>query len=167
MDLFTVFHLLHLFIGLCEKYLTSQTYFSFLSQFVQSYECFLKEILFLIQFSNSHKMSFIYFGFRKIGRMNTNKNIKFKSSGKYSSIGWAFDFDAKVSEIYPPVRENKKYSIFYWEYFWAISSQVRIEHDLLLLMIFMGEQLANNVKSLDWRCKLGRKLGMNTNKFNW
>jgi hypothetical protein len=51
-------------------------------------------------------------------------------------------------------RENKKYSIFYWEYFWAISTQVRIEHDLLLPMILMGEPLANCVKSLDCRCEL-------------
>ena len=53
-----------------------------------------------------------------------------------------------------PVRENKKYTIFYWEYFWAISTQVRIEHDLPLPMILMGEPLANYVKSLDCRCEL-------------
>ncbi len=61
----------------------------------------------------------------------------------------------KYPRSIPPVRENKKYSIFYWEYFWAISSQVRIEHDLPLPMILMGEQLANCVKSLDCRCGLG------------
>jgi hypothetical protein len=41
---------------------------------------------------------------------------------------------------------------------------VRIKHDLPLPMIFMGEPLANYVKSLDCRCELvseGRKLEMN------
>ena len=38
---------------------------------------------------------------------------------------------------------EKKYSIFYWKYIWAISTQVRIEHDLPLPMILMGEPLAN------------------------
>ncbi len=52
------------------------------------------------------------------------------------------------------VRKNKKYSIFYWEYFWAILTQVRIEHDLPLPMILMGEPLENYVKSLDCRCEL-------------
>ncbi len=39
----------------------------------------------------------------------------------------------------------KKYSIFYWEYFWAVANQVRIEHDLPLPMIRMVEPLANYV----------------------
>ena len=56
-----------------------------------------------------------------------------------------------------PVRDNKKYSIFYWEYFWAISTQVRTEHALLLPMNLMGEPLANYVKSLDCQCELSSK----------
>ena len=34
---------------------------------------------------------------------------------------------------------------------------MRIEHDLPLPMIFMGEPLANYVKSLDCRCELASK----------
>ncbi len=56
-----------------------------------------------------------------------------------------------------PVRDNKKYSIFYWEYFWAISTQVRTEHALLLPMNLMCEPLANYVKSLDCQCELSSK----------
>jgi hypothetical protein len=53
-----------------------------------------------------------------------------------------------------PVRETKKYSIFYREYFPAIPTQARIEHNLPLPMTLMGEPLANYAKSIDCRWEL-------------
>jgi hypothetical protein len=46
----------------------------------------------------------------------------------------------------------------------SISSQVRIEHDLPLPMILMGETLANYVKSLDCRCELASEARAKTGK---
>ena len=52
-----------------------------------------------------------------------------------------FDLDAKISEIDPCI--GKKYSIFSTEYFWAMLSQVSVEHD--------NNYWVNCVKSQDCR----------------
>ena len=59
-----------------------------------------------------------------------------------SSVENVFDLDAKVSEIDPCIGK-KKYSIFSIEYFWAMLSQVSVEHD--------NNYWVNCVKSQDCR----------------
>ncbi len=77
----------------------------------------IENLFFSSRFSDGVPLSLIF--------QTAKKNCRFyKFDLGYSRIK-AFDFDAIVSEMDPRWGRIKKYSIFYWEYFWAISSWIK------------------------------------------